>query len=190
MKSLSMLMASLCVLGAGASAQAATPILSPRAIALFANAFSPAFGFDFAVTGQFGASPSSTTRVYAGKTLKVRISALAAEASSLGTAAPYGCVQYQVSAGGLTLKTQILAVPGMNNSLCAGAPQSQVLDLSSALVPGTGDIDVTVSASGYDYFCQLVENGALSLSYEAVSCPVRSVYRTHVVRGVADFQVQ
>ncbi|MBU6376264.1 MAG: hypothetical protein KGQ59_09735, partial [Bdellovibrionales bacterium] len=125
---------------------------------------SPAFSFDFQVTGPGGTTPSYTaSSVNTDNLLVVRISARPAGELSLAGGqysrftANYGCVAYEVTALGKTLSTGILSVTA-NNPLCPGAPSYADLNFSDRLASGHHAVNVQVTKVYYDFYCLWAKN--------------------------------
>ena len=131
------------------------------------------------INGASGAVPSYTTSIQTSRTLRVKVTALAAPNLTLNGynnwVFPYGCLRLQVSANGTTQSTQILRVDGTTqgpSSACQNAPTSQILDFTNA-VPGNMFVNVTVSNAEYDN-CRYT----WPLNY---GCSMSAIFATHIV---------
>lgn len=151
----------------------------------------------FTVTGSGGTNPTYSVTVDTDNLLQVQITAGAATNVIPGSnfSANYGCVTYNVTALGQTVTTNTLGVNG-GNSICPNAPSSQTIDFSSRLTPGHGAVAITVSASGYDFYCQgCLMDPALYDAYPygpyscSMYCPLHTVFKNHGVTGTISVQV-
>jgi hypothetical protein len=156
----------------------------------------PDISTSFSLNGPGGTTTSYSTTVNTDNTLNVEIIAGGAGQMSLSGysnyEATYGCISYEVSALGTTQQTGTLAVSSNYDVSfnCYGAPTSTVLDFSSSLSPGHGDITVTVTPVGYDFYCQYCEDYPSLFGYACSGyCPLHSIYKSHTVTGTMVIQV-
>jgi len=158
----------------------------------------PAYTYSFSVTGADGNNPSyQAPAVETDNLLRVRISAGPGEKVSIpqysNFVGQYDCVQYKVEALGRAQWTPILSLSGAGNPYCPGSVSFADLDFSSRLGSGHNSVNVNVTAVRSDYYCKLYFGGYMPhLTREwaiANYCPVSSVYRTHVVTGKMQVQV-
>jgi hypothetical protein len=156
----------------------------------------PDISSTFSLNGPGGTTTSYSTTVNTDNTLKVEIIAGGAGQMSLSGysnyEATYGCISYEVTALGTTQQTGTLAV-STNYDVsfnCYGSPTSTVLDFSSSLSPGHGDISVTVQPVGYDFYCQYCEDYPSLFGYACSGyCPLHSIYKSHTVTGTMVIEV-
>jgi hypothetical protein len=133
----------------------------------------------YAATFSLASGASQTFSVQSDSVLKVRINGGSGRETIPGTGYnfQYGCAQFNVTANGKTLVTQVMKIAGANNSMCPSAPTYVDLDFS-ANIGYSASIDVKVSAAKSDWRCLNAYSGF---------CPVADIYTTHVMN---DVQVQ
>jgi hypothetical protein len=163
--------------------------------------FMPSYSFAFNLTGTGGTQPTWTSgEINTDNILKIRINPGAAGNLSLpsGSAVPYsnfsatyGCVSYQITVNGRSVRTVTLSVNGTGTSwMCPQAPDSQVIDFSDR-GPFFGPVKVQVTQARYDYYCQLLVMGYINPYYSGTYCSAQGypVYKNHTVTGSIDVQV-
>jgi hypothetical protein len=131
------------------------------------------------INGAGGAVPTSTYSVQTSRTLKVKVTPLAAPNLTLpgytNWVFPYGCMEVQVTVNGVTKSSGILQVDGVAQqagSICANSPTFAVLDFSND-VSGNGTSNVTISNPEYDN-CRYVN----PLTY---GCGMSAIFKNHLV---------
>lgn len=156
--------------------------------------FEPAFTESLSFTGTESRSIQSvnTDSIY-----KVQISAGVAGQIAIpgysNFSASYTCIQYSVTALGVTRTSKILSPNG--SYLCPYAPQSDVIDFSDRLSGAHGQVTgVTMKVVGYDFYCigcltYPWAYGVPSAAYCTNYCSrLRPMYRTHTAG--ADIAIQ
>ena len=158
----------------------------------------PPITASFTLTGSGGTSPTYSTTVDTDSLLKIKVIAGASTNVIPGSnfSATYGCVTYKVTALGQSQVTSTLSVGGNSNPICPNAPSEQVLDFSSRLTAGHRSVQVTVEATGYDFYCQgCLTYPWLYAAYPygpyscSMYCPMHTVYKNHGVTGSMAIQV-
>jgi hypothetical protein len=123
--------------------------------------------------------------------LKVRVSALPGgnnviPGQSTGYQANYYCAAFTVQTLGMAVDTNALSAYGNSVPGICDKGQSQVIDFSSRLSPGHGDIVLTVTRPRYDWYCMLwfdpYYRSLMGGTY-AMFCPLRNVYQYHTIQG-------
>ncbi|MBC7396152.1 MAG: hypothetical protein H7333_01815 [Bdellovibrionales bacterium] len=139
------------------------------------------------INGANGAVPAANFEVKTSRTLRVKVTPLAAPNLTLpgytNWVFPYGCLRLQVSINGTTQSTQILRVDGTSQgatSACKDAPTSQILDFTNAMT-GSGPAVLTVSNAEYDN-CRYT----WPMNY---GCSMSAIFATHIIAASIATQV-
>lgn len=138
------------------------------------------------INGAAGTVPTVTYSIQTSRTLKVKVSPLAAPNLTLpgytNWVFPYGCVRLQVTVNGVTKTTDILKVDGVAqdaSSVCANSASFQVLDFSND-VSGNGPSSIKVSNAQYDN-CRYIN----PLTY---GCSMSAIFQNHIVSSTITIQ--
>lgn len=143
--------------------------------------------FFAALTGLDGANPTQSYSTGTSQTLKVKVTPLSAPNLAIqgfgGWAFAYGCISLQVHVNGTTQMTQVLRVASVTqaqNSPCANAPTSQILNFNNAM-SGANAVDVIVSNAQYD--------NCRTMDPNAYGCSMKPVWKNHRVGAQIAVQV-
>jgi hypothetical protein len=104
----------------------------------------------------------------------------------------YGCMSVDVVVNGITITTQPLKVPGVQqsqNSPCKDSPESEILDFSGHLT-GNGPVQVKIQNAQYDN-CRIDATYMAyygSYAYQFYGCSMSNVWKNNMV--AAKLQVQ
>ena len=174
------------------------------------NLSAPLGPFNLSITGAGGAYPTSSTGGIATTDNMLQIRITAAQGSQVAIPgysnfqAAYGCVKYTVTAMGVAISTQTLAVAGGDNSFCPSAPNSQILDFRGYLSHGSANnINVGITSATNDFYCQEYRyyceqydyynyyytgscNNPVMPGPSSYYCPLHTLYRSHVVNATVE----
>ena len=171
--------------------------------------FTPAYTYSFVLRGDDDSGTPNDDTYYLSPEVETdslfRVRIHAAPAQSIPGAdtvvMSYGCVQFNVTVQGEQRTTELLRVPGEDNSLCPNAPTSQVLDFSNR-TGGASGMDVEISNPRYDFYCHLWWQAYYSAPwgynpsewamynagpYGSV-CPTRYLHETHTAAGTLEIE--
>ncbi len=160
----------------------------------------PPYSYSFTLNGPNGVYETPAPGLQTDNLLQVRVTPMSAgniNVPGYGFSAPYKCVQLTVTVGDMVQTTNMLAVDG-GGPLCQGAPTSQILNFSAALLQGHGPIRVKVSEPYYDFYYNLCLANPYSFlwpygNYSSCQDPdlfrMRPIYQTHTMRAKIDVQV-
>lgn len=161
------------------------------------SAFVPMFTQQFEITGLGGTKTTQVIplpqtdnvlriRVRAGSALP--IGAVGGQPYSNFTAS-YSCISYVIKVAGQSVQTQTLS-PNGGGYACAGASQTQEIDLSDRVRNNPGNLTLEVTNPRYDYYCDLLITGRMYVpnpsQYFNVYCPSFPVYQNHRVSGTIE----
>lgn len=131
------------------------------------------------ISGAAGSSPSQVYSVGTSRTLRIKVTPVSAPNMAIaGFGAwnfAYGCAAVQVHVNGASQMTQMLRVGSVaqaQNSPCANAPTSQILNFDNAM-SGAGTVSVIVSNAQYD--------NCRTMDPNAYGCAMKAVWTDHFV---------
>ena len=149
-----------------------------------------------------GFQTKSIATVETDSILKVQVSAAQAgmiSVPNINFAAQYACLQVTLNVAGASWTSKLLKVPGSNAASCPGAVDYDQRDFSYRVLNASGPFEITVGQAFYDFYCQVWDSYAfrygpnypqyvIGMGTRNLSCPVKSVYNTHTVKGQIKIQ--